>query len=163
MAAAAVAVEATAADHHLLAPVNPREVVLEVAFPELRPMLRRRHSVVLMLVEADSLQVLPGDMEEEGFRLELPEEDTGTTEAAIRRLSTTADRVVALREVSQMQERAALPALVPDQLEVEVVTLAEDRDQREDRLALDLERDLSVDRAVMAVDRADTAVVIPKK
>lgn len=148
-------VEATAADHRLLAPVNPRVVPVPEAFPELRPMPRRRLSAVLVLEEEE--EVLAGepqlvDMVEVDSLEEPQRVVTGTTEAAIRRLSTMADRVAVRREVSRMPERAALPVQVLDQPEVTLEVL----DLREDRLALDLERDPSGDRAV-------TVEVTPKK
>lgn len=182
-AAAVEVVEATVADHPLLAlePVNHRAVVPGVDFPDLQPMLRRRLSVELVLVEVDLLEDLPEvmeevdslgelredmeevdspgelleDMEEVDFPGELPEVVTETMEAAIRLRTAMADRVVDLREVSQMPVRAALPVQVPDQPE-EVVTLAGDLDQREDRLALGPDRVPSVDRVV-------TEEVTPRK
>lgn len=155
---------ATAADHRLLDPVNPRVVPVPEAFPEHRPMPRRRLSAVLVLEEEEEevsveepqrVDMVEVDSREEPLRVDTVEVDsreepqrvvTGTTEAAIRRLSTMADRVAVRREVSRMPERAALPVQVPDQPEVtlEVVAL----DLREDRLALDPELDPLADRAV---------------
>lgn len=156
--------EATAADHRLLDRVNPRVVPAPQAFPEHRPMPRRRLSAVLVLEEEEEevsveepqrVDMVEVDSREEPLRVDTVEVDsreepqrvvTGTTEAAIRRLSTMADRVAVRREVSRMPERAALPVQVPDQPEVtlEVVAL----DLREDRLALDPELDPLADRAV---------------
>lgn len=141
---------ATAADHRLLDPVNPRVVPVPEAFPEHRPMPRRRLSAVLVLEEEEEEVSVEEPQRVDTVEVDSREEPqrvvTGTTEAAIRRLSTMADRVAVRREVSRMPERAALPVQVPDQPEVtlEVVAL----DLREDRLALDPELDPLADRAV---------------
>lgn len=155
MAAAVEEVVATVVDRHLLEPVSLKVVVRVADFPDLQPMLRRRLSVELVLVEVDLLGDLPGVMVEVDFPVELPEVVTGTTEAAIRLRSTMADRVVDLREVSRMPVRVALPVQVPDQPE-EVATLEVDLDLRVGRLALDPEQDPPVGRVV-------TEEVTPRK
>lgn len=153
-----VEVTVAAVDHLLVEPVKaPRVEVQLVDFPDLPRTLRHRLSVELALVEVDLPAGRPGAMEEVDSVGELLEEVMAVMVTAIR--LTMADRAV-LREVSRMPEQVASLVLVPVQLVVvaAVVTLVV-LDHREavvtlagldHRLALDLDRDPSVDKVVTA-------------